>query len=78
MKLRVKRDQHKKWIIFLIFLIFGFVFGYTGPSTLVFLSKAKYKREKLEKIMQEYLGHANFNQLLTNETLVVAYDYNSQ
>lgn len=45
MKLKIRRDQHKKWIIFLLFLIFGFVLGYTGPTTFAFLSKAKYKRK---------------------------------
>jgi hypothetical protein len=28
--------------------------------------------------MNDYLGHANFSQILTDETLIVAYDYNSQ
>jgi hypothetical protein len=78
MKLRIKRDQHKIWIICLAFSIIGFILGYFGPTTFAFLSKAKYKREKLEKIMNDYLGHADFSQILTDETLVVAYDYNSQ
>ena len=78
MKLKIKRDQRKKWAICIILSIIGFIIGYIGPTTFAFLSKAKYKREKLEKIMNDYLGHANFGQILTDETLIVAYDYNSQ
>ena len=28
--------------------------------------------------MSDYLGHASFSQILTDETLIVSYDYNSQ
>lgn len=51
--------------------------GFFGPDKAAFLTKAKYKRDALEKIMFDYLGHADFNQIITKETLVVSYDYNS-
>lgn len=77
MKLRIQRDQHKKWILAIIFALIGFTIGYLGPDSISTLSRAKYNRNKLEAIMREYLGHSNFSQLLTDETIVVAYDYNS-
>jgi patatin-like phospholipase/acyl hydrolase len=42
------------------------------------LNHSLYKRDLLEKIMKEYLGEVNIKDALTDELLVVAYDYNSQ
>ena len=69
MKLRIKRDQHKIWIICLAFSIIGFILGYFGPTTFAFLSKAKYKREKLEKF---YKQHLNTNLIIKN------YEFNNK
>ena len=53
------------------------MFGFFGPDKVSILTKAKYKRVALENIMSVYLGHANFSKIISDETLVVSYDYNS-
>ena len=78
MKLKINRDQHKIWVIFALFSIIGFLLGIFGPIYIPKLTRAKYDRSALEQIMKDYLGHANFSGILTKESLVVAYDYNSQ
>lgn len=77
MKLKISRDQHKIWVIFAAFTLLGFLLGLFGPMYIPKLTRALYNRKALEKIMKDYLGHADFNQILTKEALVVAYDYNS-
>lgn len=59
------------------FFIGSFV-GYAIPQGLSFLNNSLYSRESLEKIMDDYLGYAQIEDALTDELLVVAYNYNGQ
>lgn len=54
------------------------VLGIAIPKGIDRLSHANYNRASLDHIMHELLGQYSFNQALTDELLVVAYDYNSQ
>jgi patatin-like phospholipase/acyl hydrolase len=56
----------------------GIVLGSTLPQGIKALNSSLYKRYKLEKLMGLYLGDNSFDNLLTDELMVVAYDYNAQ
>ena len=56
----------------------GAIFGYFFPFIINMLSNSLYDRTNIEKIMVEFLGDSYFGDALTDELLVVAYDYNSQ
>lgn len=48
------------------------------PSVLGNLFGATYDRHKLDKLMKDRLSAAKFDNILTDEILIVSYDYNSQ
>ena len=48
------------------------------PSLIYKLAHSKYSRESLDNIMKELLGDFDIEEAITDELLVVAYDYNSQ
>ena len=54
----------------------GFVVGWYLPLAINLLSNSLYGRDSLEQIMDDYLGHANIKDAMTDELLVVAYNYN--
>lgn len=56
----------------------GAIIGYIFPAIVNKLSNSLYDRANLEKIMLDFLGDSDFSHVLTDELLVVAYDYNSQ
>jgi len=59
-------------------LLLGIFAGYFVPWVINRVTHATYQRVELEKIMDHYLGDSTFEQILTDECMVVAYDYNSQ
>ena len=55
----------------------GLIVGLFIPPLINKLNHSLYKRDVLEKMMEEYLGGVNIKDALTDELLIVAYDYNS-
>ena len=85
MKLKLQRQRdtyqknsYKKWIMMGLGFIVGSIFGYAFPQGINLLNNSLYKRESLEQIMEDYLGYANVKDAITDELLVVAYNYNGQ
>ena len=72
------REQPRKWIVLIIFIILGCLIAQFLPALIYKLAHSKYNRASLDKIMKDLLGKAHLKDALTDETLVVAYDYNSQ
>jgi hypothetical protein len=72
------REQPRKWIVLIIFVILGSLIAQFLPALIYKLAHSKYNRASLDKIMKDLLGKAQLKEALTDETLVVAYDYNSQ
>jgi len=58
-------------------LLLGIVLGIFLPMGFNQLNSSLYKRDNLEDIMDDYLGAYNVKDALTDELLIVAYDYNS-
>jgi hypothetical protein len=73
-----KRNKPKKWLVVCAFLLFGYLLGNGIPSIINKLSKASYDRASLENIMKNLLGDYYITDALSDELLIVAFDYNSQ
>lgn len=60
-----------------MFAIIGILLASIIPQLIFKLVGARYNRFKLEELMKDKLGAAGINEALTDEILIVAYDYNS-
>jgi patatin-like phospholipase/acyl hydrolase len=58
-------------------IFIGVVFGKYIPQSLNTINHSLYSRASLDNIMRKLLGNFTVSQVLTDELLVVAYDYNS-
>lgn len=67
-----------KWVVILIFLIIGLCAGYWIPNYSYKLANGLYSREGLDTLMNDTYGDKNVEDALTDEILIVAYEYNSQ
>ena len=56
----------------------GLILGMTVPRGIHTLNNSKYSRASLDKIMKVLVGKHLISDALTDELLIVAYDYNSQ
>jgi patatin-like phospholipase/acyl hydrolase len=70
--------KNRKWKLLIFGSVLGLILGYLVPLVSTKLNNSLYKRDNVDTIMKEYLGYDNFGSLLTNETVIVAYEYNSQ
>lgn len=64
--------------MFVLFLVLGLTLSFTVPTIIFKIYSSRYNRVKLEALMEECLGAANITDAITDELLIVAYDYNSQ
>lgn len=67
-----------KWVIFAVGLVIGALLGYGVPKLELMLDSSKFSRGSLDKIMYGYFGAKKFPDMLTNELMVISYEYNSQ
>lgn len=58
------------------FILFGFL-GYFLMPKLYSASKSSYSRKGIEGVTEKLLGHVNITDALTEEVVIIAYDYNS-
>ena len=56
----------------------GGIGSWVFPTLLSVLDKSLYDRKPLEDLMREKVGERFIKEAMTDELLVVAYDYNSQ
>ena len=77
-RLLYQRQQPRRWVVLILFLILGGAIGYYAPTITNFLSVAMYDRKSLDQVMYEYLGGITLKQVISDEVMLVAYDYNSQ
>jgi patatin-like phospholipase/acyl hydrolase len=59
-------------------LVVGLILGIKIPALVNMLTHSSYSRASLDNIMQTLLGKYHIEQSLSDEVLIVAYDYNSQ
>jgi len=58
-------------------LFLGLIFGLSIPYLYSKVNNSSYNRASLDKIMKDLLGDFNIKDTLSDEVLIVAYDYNS-
>lgn len=71
------RDKPKRFIPLVFFLLLGGLLGEKVPSTINLLNHSMYGRKDLDNIMLQKLGNYTLDSIISDETLIVAYDYNS-
>ena len=81
--LREQKDEHRqnayKKHIFIFFVTFlGIMLGLILPKKIDRLNHSNYDRSSLDTIMVNLLGQYNITETISDEVLIVAYDYNSQ
>lgn len=67
-----------KWLVVTLFILFGFFGGFYIPNFIYMMGNGKYSREGLDELMKLYYGEYNVEDALSEEILIVAYEYNSQ
>jgi hypothetical protein len=75
-KLQYDKGRPKKWVVTFVFFLVGFFIGGFLPWVTNLLGNSLYDRKNIDKIMMDYLGSERFENVLTDELLVVAYEYN--
>jgi hypothetical protein len=75
---RYQEQKPLKWAVFGIGIVLGIFFGIEIPKVTNMLGASKYSRKSLDNVMKTLLGEYKFSDALTQELLVVAYEYNSQ
>lgn len=75
-KAEYNRGRPKKWVVTFLFVLLGFFIGGFLPWISNLLGNSLYDRSNIDGIMMEYLGNETFKNILTDELLVVAYEYN--
>jgi len=71
-------NRSKKWLICGIGLFIGAVLGLALPGIYQFLTNSLYDRSAIEGLMENLIGKRNISEAMTDELLLVAYEYNSQ
>lgn len=67
-----------KWVVLGIFILFGLIVGYYAPQYIYKARNGLYDRTGLDEMMEAYYGDKTVEDALTDEILIVAYEYNSQ
>jgi len=73
-----ERKKPLKWCVVVISFIMATALASALPSFFNNLLGATYDRHKLDLLMKDRLSAAKFDNILTDEILIVSYDYNSQ
>jgi hypothetical protein len=80
--LQAERDyskgKPKKWVVLICFLVLGGLGGWGIPNLELMLSSSKFSRSSLDNVMYGYFGGKKSPDMLTNELMVISYEYNSQ
>lgn len=73
-------ERNKPLKFFIIFLLFIMAIGFASALPHMFgnLLGATYDRHQLDQLMKDRLSAATLKDVLTDEILIVSYDYNSQ
>lgn len=74
---RYERYRPLKYVIIFFTVVIAIVVGSLLPYMFGGLVGATYERHQLDKLMRERLGAAQITDVLTDEILIVSYDYNS-
>ena len=74
----MEADKNKKYFGLVLGIILGGMLSFIAYETLFIIYYAKYSRHSLDNIMKEMLGQYSFKDILSDELLVMSYNYNGQ
>ena len=75
---KYKALSFRKWLVFGAGLFVGLFLGLFVPKLVNKVTHSAYNRASLDDIMKTLLGDFRIKETLSDEVLLVAYDYNSQ
>jgi hypothetical protein len=75
---RHNENKQKKWVVMLLGLIFGGLVGYYLPTSVYDLLNSKYDRTTFDTQMEDLFGQYYFEDVITDEALLISYSYNVQ
>ena len=73
---RYDEDKPRKWWVMVEFLIMGVIAGYFIPEWLG-MACNPHKRDRIDDLMRSHFT-GGFDHLMTDDVLLIAYDYNAQ
>ena len=77
-KTSYEKNRYKKWVVTLLGVLIGSILGLAIPGIHTILTNSLYERKAIEGLMEELIGGKNISEAMTDELLIVAYDYNSK
>lgn len=60
-----------------VFIIVGTLFMIGFSTMITFATNSLYNREAIESLMRDMIGRRNITEIITDELMVVTYEYNS-
>lgn len=73
-----QENTYKKYLMLWLGITLGLILGYKVPFYYNKLANPSYIRGGLDEKMSEILGETHIKDVLSDEVLIVAYDYNNQ
>jgi len=70
-------NRFKKWIVFAGGITLGTLIAYYATNFISYAQHAKYDRRGLENQMMLRFGNKTFNDIVIDELIINAYEYNS-
>lgn len=67
-----------KWVVTLLFMLVGSLLMIIFTKMVTIASNSLYDREAIEQLMRDMIGRKNITEAITDELIVVTYEYNSQ
>ena len=71
-------NRPKQWVILVLGLLAGVITGVVVPWGINKVTHSLYSRKSLDNIMKTLLGSYEIEDALTDELMIVAYEYNSE
>jgi len=77
MKEKYEKNWYKKWVVTLVGIIIGLIIGISIPKIYNFLTNSLYDRKYIDGLMFDLVGKRRVREGLTDEMLIISYEYNT-
>ena len=75
LELNIEKNRSKKWVWFTSMSITGFLLATIILPASHILDCSMYDRSNLDKLIDDHVGGLNIKDVLTDEILIIAFDY---
>jgi len=76
--LQIKANRPKRWIVMAAGIFLGIIICQSVYFLYFKICLSKYSRQSLDGIMKDLLGAHDFDDILSDELMIIAYNYNGQ